>query len=57
MIPLFPKQEDFFTLFKRQSAMVRQGCSMLHDMMENFDHLEDRGQTQGSRAQRRPRDP
>ena len=42
MIPLFPKQEDFFTLFKRQSAMVRQGCGMLHDMMENFDHLEDR---------------
>ena len=42
MIPLFPKQEDFFTLFKRQSAMVRQGCSMLHDMMQNFDHLEDR---------------
>ncbi len=42
MIPLFPKQEDFFTLFKRQSTMVRQGCSMLHDMMENFDHLEDR---------------
>ena len=42
MIPLFPKREGFFTLFKRQSAMVRQGCSMLHDMMENFDHLEDR---------------
>ena len=42
MIPLFPKQEVFFTLFTRQSAMVRQGCSMLHDMMENFDHLEDR---------------
>ena len=42
MISLFPKHEDFFTLFKRQSALVRQGCSMLHEMMERFDQLEDR---------------
>ena len=42
MIPLFPKHEDFFTLFKRQSALVRQGCSMLNEMMQQFDQLEDR---------------
>jgi len=42
MISLFPKHEDFFTLFKRQAALVRQGCSMLNEMMQQFDHLEDR---------------
>ena len=42
MIPLFPKHEDFFVLFKRQSALVREGCSMLNEMMSTFDHLEDR---------------
>ncbi len=42
MIPLFPKHEDFFTLFKRQSALVREGCTMLHEMMTRFDQLEDR---------------
>jgi predicted phosphate transport protein (TIGR00153 family) len=42
MISLFPKHDDFFTLFKRQAAMVRQGCSMLNEMMQQFDHLEDR---------------
>jgi predicted phosphate transport protein (TIGR00153 family) len=42
MIALFPKHEDFFVLFKRQSALVRQGCSMLHEMMDRFDSLEDR---------------
>ncbi len=42
MIPLFPKNEDFFTLFKRQSALVRQGCTMLNEMMQRFDQLEDR---------------
>jgi uncharacterized protein len=42
MIPLFPKHEDFFTLFKRQSALVKQGCSMLNEMMHRFDQLEDR---------------
>ncbi len=42
MIPLFPKHEDFFALFKRQSALVREGCTMLNDMMTHFDRLEDR---------------
>jgi predicted phosphate transport protein (TIGR00153 family) len=42
MIPLFPKHEDFFVLFQRQSALVREGCTMLNEMMSHFDHLEDR---------------
>ena len=42
MFPLFPKHEDFFTLFKRQSALVRQGCSMLNEMMQQYDNIEDR---------------
>ena len=42
MIPLFPKHEDFFTLFKRQAALVRQGCTMLNEMVQQFDQLEDR---------------
>ncbi len=42
MIPLFPKHEDFFVLFKRQSALVREGCTMLNEMMNHFDRLEDR---------------
>ena len=42
MISLFPKHEDFFTLFKRQSALVRQGCAMLNEMMQQYDNIEDR---------------
>ena len=42
MFSLFPKQEDFFRLFKNQAALVRQGCDQLHEMMERFDDLEAR---------------
>jgi predicted phosphate transport protein (TIGR00153 family) len=42
MFSLFPKEEDFFLLFRRQAALVREACDQLHDMMENFDRLEDR---------------
>jgi predicted phosphate transport protein (TIGR00153 family) len=42
MIHLFPREEDFFVLFKKQSALVRRGCDMLHEMMERFDDLEGR---------------
>lgn len=42
MISLFPKEEDFFTLFGRQAAMVRQSCDLLLEMMERFDDLEAR---------------
>lgn len=39
---LFPKEEDFFLLFKRQAVLVREGCDQLHEMMQNFDRIEDR---------------
>lgn len=39
---LFPKDENFFTLFARQSALVRKGCDQLHEMMERFDDLDGR---------------
>ena len=42
MFSLFPRDEDFFTLFRRQAALVRQGCDQLHEMMERFDDLETR---------------
>ena len=42
MFSLFPKEEDFFTLFRRQAALVRQSCDLLLEMMEHFDDLEAR---------------
>jgi uncharacterized protein Yka (UPF0111/DUF47 family) len=42
MFSLFPKHEDFFDLFKKQSELVRRGCDQLHEMMERFDDLEAR---------------
>ena len=42
MFSLFPREEDFFVLFKKQAALVRQGCDQLHEMMERFDDLEAR---------------
>jgi predicted phosphate transport protein (TIGR00153 family) len=39
---LFPKEEDFFGLFRKQAAIVRQGCDQLHEMVKAFDRLEDR---------------
>jgi hypothetical protein len=42
MFSLFPREEDFFALFRRQSEFVRQGCHQLHEMMERFDRLEER---------------
>jgi hypothetical protein len=42
MFSIFPKQEDFFALYRKQAALVRQGCDMLHEMMERFDDLEGR---------------
>jgi predicted phosphate transport protein (TIGR00153 family) len=42
VISIFPKQEDFFTLFRSQAQVVRQGCDQLHEMMERFDDLERR---------------
>ena len=42
MFSLFPKEEDFFVLFRRQAALVRRGTDLLHEMMEKFDDLEAR---------------
>ena len=42
MFSLFPKEENFFLLFRRQAALVRQGCEQLQQMMEHFDQLDDR---------------
>ena len=42
MFSLFPKDEDFFLLFRRQAALVREGCDQLHEMMGSFDRLEER---------------
>jgi len=42
MFSLFPREEDFFVLFRKQAALVRQGCDQLHEMLESFDRLEDR---------------
>ncbi len=42
MFSLFPREEDFFALFQKQAALVRQGCDQLHEMMRRFDDLEAR---------------
>lgn len=42
MFSLFPKEEDFFALYRRQAALVRRGCDQLHEMVERFDRLEER---------------
>lgn len=42
MFSLFPREEDFFVLFRRQAALVRKGCDLLHEMMGSFDRLEER---------------
>ena len=42
MFSFFPREEDFFALFRRQAALVREGCDQLHEMMEKFDDLENR---------------
>jgi predicted phosphate transport protein (TIGR00153 family) len=39
---LFPQDEDFFALFRKQAACVRLGCEQLHEMVEKFDNLEER---------------
>jgi len=39
---LFPREEDFFTLFRKQGELVRESCDQLHEMMQNFDRVEER---------------
>ena len=42
MFSLFPKDENFFELFRRQAVLVRQGCDQLDEMVQKFDRLEER---------------
>jgi hypothetical protein len=42
MSPLFPRDENFFALFKKQAALVREACDQLHEMMDRFDRPEER---------------
>ena len=42
MFSLFPKDEDFFGLFRKQAAIVRQGCDQLQEMARAFDRIEER---------------
>jgi predicted phosphate transport protein (TIGR00153 family) len=42
MFSLFPREENFFLMFRKQAALVREGCEQLQQMMERFDQLEDR---------------
>jgi hypothetical protein len=42
---LFPRDEDFFSLFKKQAALVRKGCDQLHEMAERYDGIEERART------------
>jgi len=42
MFSLFPRDEDFFALFRKQAGLVRGGCEQLQEMMHHFDNLEER---------------
>jgi predicted phosphate transport protein (TIGR00153 family) len=42
MFSLFPREEDFFVLFRKQAALVREGCEQLLEMVTTFDRLEER---------------
>ena len=42
MFSLFPREEDFFVLFRKQAALVREGCNQLLEMVTAFDRLEER---------------
>ena len=33
--------EDFFVQFRKQAALVRKGCDLLHEMMQSFDRLDE----------------
>jgi len=42
LFSLFPKEEDFFALFRKQAEIVRLGCDRLYEMVKAFDNLEER---------------
>ncbi len=39
---LFPRDENFFELFRRQAAIVRKGGRLLLEMMDTYDRLDGR---------------
>jgi len=41
-LKFFPKEIDFFEIFDRASLNITKAASLLVDLMENFDNLEDR---------------
>ncbi|TMQ50364.1 MAG: DUF47 domain-containing protein [Candidatus Eisenbacteria bacterium] len=42
MFSLFPRDEDFFALFRKQAGLVRGACEQLQEMVQRFDQLEER---------------
>ncbi len=42
MFSIFPKTEDFFTLFRKQASLVRQGCDQLHELVQHYDERIER---------------
>ncbi len=44
MFRLFPQDEDFFGLFRKQAALVREGCEQLQQMVDRYDDLPNRAQ-------------
>ena len=42
MFSFFPREEDFFVLFRKQAALVREGCDLLLEMVDTFDRLDER---------------
>jgi uncharacterized protein len=41
-VKFFPKEIDFFEIFDRASLNITKAASLLVELMENFDNLEDR---------------
>ena len=39
---LFPREENFFHLFRKQGELVHRSCDQLYDMMQKFDRLDER---------------
>ncbi len=39
---LFPREDDFFALFRKQAALVHTGCDALLEMVERYDDVETR---------------
>jgi hypothetical protein len=50
MFSMFPKDENFFELFRRQAVLVRDGCGQLDEMVQKFDRSRTAGSSSASRA-------